>query len=137
MKHLHIRTGIDLMRVSRIEAAFRTYGERFVSRIYTAHEQQICGDRVHALAGRWAAKEAVSKLLGTGFHGLGSGEHAISWKSVEISRDDLSKPIVQLYDHAQVVASQLHIKQIDISISHDGEYVIASAVALCYNGEEE
>jgi len=125
------------MRVSRIESAVSKFGSRFVSRIYTAHEQQICGNRVQALAGRWAAKEAVAKLLGTGLQGLGSGQHAVQWQSIEIRRDALNKPVVALHDDAIMVANQLHIKQIDISISHEGEYVIASAVALCYISDEE
>lgn len=127
---LRIRTGIDLMRVSRIERVMIRFGTRFVNRIFTANEQAICGDRVHAYAARWAAKEAVAKLLGTGLQGLGSGHDALPWQSIEIQRNAQQKPLVCLHDRAAEVAQRQYIQHIDISLSHDGEYVVASAVAL-------
>lgn len=118
------------MRVARIERVIRQYGARFVERIFTENERVICGDRVHAYAARWAAKEAVAKLLGTGLQGLGSGAIALSWQSIEIQRTDQQKPIVCLHNRAAEVARRNHVRHIDISLSHDGDYVVASAVAL-------
>lgn len=137
MMNLRIRTGVDLMRVARIERVMRTYGDRFVNRIFTANEQAICGDRVHAYAARWAAKEAVAKLLGTGLQGLGSGAVALPWQSIEIQRNDQQKPLVCLHDRAAEVARRHHVHHIDISLSHDGDYVVASAVALQIDTSEE
>ncbi len=133
---LRIRTGVDLMRISRIERVMTMYGDRFVQRIFTLQERLICGNRVHAYAARWAAKEAVAKLLGTGLQGLGSGTHAVSWQSIEIQRNENQKPTVQLYGSAADVARSLAIHDIDISLSHDGEYVVASAVALVIGTQE-
>lgn len=125
------------MRVARIERVMHQYGARFVNRIFTANERAICGDRVHAYAARWAAKEAVAKLLGTGLHGLGSGAVGLSWQSIEIQRNDQQKPFVCLYDRAAEVARHMHVQHIDISLSHDGDYVVASAVALQFDPPEE
>lgn len=137
MMNVRIRTGVDLMRVARIERVIRQYGDRFVMRIFTPNEQAICGDRVHAYAARWAAKEAVAKLLGTGLQGLGSGATAVSWLSIEIRRNNQQKPIVYLHGRAAEVARQNQLQHIDISLSHDGDYVIASAVALQVGTTEE
>lgn len=135
--NLRIRTGVDLMRVARIERVMRQYGDRFISRIFTANEQAICGNRVHSYAARWAAKEAVAKLLGTGLQGLGSGPVALPWQSIEIQRSENQKPLVCLHDRAAEVARQHHLDYIDISLSHDGDYVVASAVALQIGDIEE
>lgn len=137
MMNLRIRTGVDLMRVARIERVIHQFGRRFITRIFTDNEQAICGDRVHAYAARWAAKEAVAKLLGTGLQGLGSGAVALPWRSIEIQRNDQQKPLVYLHDRAAEVARQHHVHHIDISLSHDGEYVVASAVALQIGDAEE
>jgi holo-[acyl-carrier protein] synthase len=137
MMNLRVRTGVDLMRVARIERVMRHYGARFVNRIFTVNEQIICGDRVHAYAARWAAKEAVAKLLGTGLQGLGSGSMALPWQSIEIQRNDQQKPLVCLHNRAAEIARQYNVNHIDISLSHDGEYVVASAVALQIGGAEE
>lgn len=137
MMNLRIRTGVDLMRVARIERVIQQFGNRFVRRIFTANEQAICGDRAHSYAARWAAKEAVAKLLGTGLQGLGSGAMAVSWHSIEIQRNDQQKPIVCLHDRAAEVAQRNRLHHIDISLSHDGEYVVASAVALQFGDAEE
>lgn len=133
---VRVRTGVDLMRVSRIERVIARYGVRFIQRIFTDQERIICADRAHSYAARWAAKEAVAKLLGTGLQGLGSGALALPWQSIEIQRDVNQKPLVQLHGRAAIVAHQQSLINIDISISHDGEYVIASAVALFVDNEE-
>lgn len=135
--NMRIRTGIDLMRVSRIERMIQQYGARFIDRIFTIEERAICGNRVHAYAARWAAKEAVAKLLGTGLRGLGSGSTAVPWHSIEIHRNTQQKPLVCLHDQAAEIARQQQLHSIDISLSHDGEYVIASAVALQLQDKQE
>lgn len=133
---MRIRTGVDLMRIARIEHTISRFGDRFIRRIFTDAERQICGDRVHAYAARWAAKEAIAKLLGTGLQGIGSGSYALPWRSIEIQRDAHQKPVVHLHGRALHVAHEYHIHDIDVSLSHDGEYVVASAVALIYNNGE-
>jgi holo-[acyl-carrier protein] synthase len=125
------------MRIARIERVIRNYGHRFINRIFTENEQLICGDRVHSYAARWAAKEAVAKLLGTGLQGLGSGSVALPWQSIEIQRNQQQKPLVCLHDRAAEIARQQRLYHIDVSLSHDGEYVVASAVALQIGDSEE
>ena len=82
------------------------------------------------LAARWAAKEAVAKLLGVGIRGLASGADAIPWHDIQIQRDAVGKPQIVLHRHAATIAAAQGLFSFDISISHDGEYTIASAVAI-------
>ena len=91
--------GVDIIEVERIESAIRQWGERFLNRIYTEVELKICQDRASSLAARFAAKEAVMKVLGTGTRGIG-------WKEIEILSDGLGKPLVKLYGKAKSKAEE-------------------------------
>jgi holo-[acyl-carrier protein] synthase len=127
---LVLRTGIDMVHVPRLATIWARYGRRFEQRIYTEREQIICAQRPHALAGRWAAKEAIAKLLGVGLQGLGSGVGAVAWQSIEVERDAQGKPLVILHALARQHFDALGLSVIEVSISHDGEYVVASATAV-------
>ena len=127
---LVVRTGVDLVYIPRIARIVARFGDRFVQRIYTPQETMICAGRIHALAARWAGKEAVAKLLGVGVAGIGSGTHAIPFRHIEIGRAQNGKPQVVLYDRARACADSLGLTSFDISLSHDGDYVVASAVAI-------
>ena len=127
---LVLRTGIDMVHVPRLATIWARYGTRFAQRIYTEREQVICGNRPQALAGRWAAKEAIAKLLGVGLQGLGSGSGAVAWHSIEVERDMQGKPVVVLHALARQRFDELGLSVIEVSISHDGEYVVASATAV-------
>lgn len=125
-----VRTGVDIVHIPRIARVLTRFGARFVQRIYTDSEIRICAGHPHALAARWAAKEALSKLLGVGVSGLGSGASAIPFRHLEIARADSGKPLVVLHQRAALCAHAQHLTAFDISLSHDGEYAIASAVAV-------
>lgn len=127
---LCVRTGIDIVHIPRIKRMLDLYGVRFVARIYTVSEVHTCTGRVEAFAVRWAAKEAVAKLLGVGVAGLGSGSDAISFRHIEITRLQNGKPQVVLHERARLVAHQLGVTAFDVSLSHDGDYAVASVVAL-------
>ena len=119
--------GIDIVRCDRIERVWRDHADRFVDRIYTPAERDYClncktpGIR---LAGRFAAKEAVLKLLGTGWRG------EIRWTDIETLPDPLGKPLITLHGEAARLAENMGIEQILISISHTADNAIASAIGV-------
>lgn len=118
-----IGIGTDIIEVDRIEKAIVRAG--FMERVYTKNEQEhyrLKHERAETLAGFFAAKEAVSKALGTGFRKFGL-------KDIEIIPDVLGKPEVFLYGNAEVLRCQLGISQILVSISHCKEYATAFAIA--------
>jgi len=127
---LVIRTGVDMVKIARIAAVVARHGQRFVARVLVESEIQLCADRIPAIAARWAAKEAVAKMLGVGIRGLASGADALAWHDIEITRDAIGKPLICLHRNAATIAAAQGLCSFDISISHDGEYAIASVVAI-------
>jgi len=115
--------GVDIIEIARIEEAVTNWGERFLNRIYTESELQLCCNDSSALAVRFANKEAVMKLLGTGVRG-------ISWKEIETIAYPSGKPLVNLYGKAQTKAKELGIKGIAVSLSHCKDYAIAMAAGI-------
>ena len=113
--------GTDIIEIARIRQAIDRWGERFLHRIYTEPELDLCGKRPEALAARFASKEAVMKLLGTGAKG-------ISWRDIETLASPGGKPSVKLYGGAQSEANKLGIKEIDVSLAHSREHAIAAAI---------
>src|ERR1700710_2823582 len=96
-------TGIDMIEIVRIERAIASWGERFLSRIFTAAELAAYRGRTPSLAARWAAKEAVAKLLGVGGRGLGAAsrpESAIRWTEIEVLSDASGRPALVLHGRA-------------------------------------
>jgi holo-[acyl-carrier protein] synthase len=85
--------GIDIIKVDRIRAAIEKFGSRFSKRVLTPSEQRYVRDRPETFAGRWAAKEAVSKVLGLGVRGIG-------WRDIEIERLPTGQPAVRLHGRA-------------------------------------
>ncbi len=129
-----IAHGIDLVDCPRIEQMIQRHGERFVKRVFTANEQAYAEknkNEVEKLAGRFAAKEAVLKLVGTGWRGK------IAWTDIEIINNDAGQPEVTLGGEVKKIADKLGIKQISISITHTANFAIASAVALAQSNEDE
>jgi holo-[acyl-carrier protein] synthase len=92
-------------------------------RVLTAGERSYVRGRPETMAGRWAAKEAVSKVLGLGVRGIG-------WQEIEVERLPTGQPSVRLHDRAAARATQLGIQHIALSISHEREYAIAIAYAV-------
>ena len=119
--------GIDIIKVERIAAALRRFGDRFPRRVLTEAEQRYVRNRPPNFAGRWAAKEAVSKVLGLGVRGVG-------WRDIEIARLPTGQPAVRLHGRARVRAEQLGMGRIAVSISHEGEYAVAIAFGIRTEG---
>lgn len=113
--------GVDIVEIGRIESAIKRLGERFLSRIYTETELRTCRDRLTSLASRFAAKEAVMKVLGTG--GIG-----VAWREIEILTDDDGRPSVRLHGRALDKATKLNLKEVSISLSDSKEYAVAVAI---------
>ncbi len=122
-----IAHGIDLVDCPRIEEMIKRHGRRFVNRIFTAAEQAYADankDRVEKLAGRFAAKEAILKLMGTGWRGK------IAWTDIEVVNNAVGQPEVTLDGEVKKLADKFGIKHISVSITHTANFAIASAVAL-------
>ncbi len=122
-----IAHGIDLVDCPRIEQMIERHGERFIKRVFTAAEQAYAEknkNEVEKLAGRFAAKEAVLKLVGTGWRGK------IAWTDIEIINNAAGQPEVTLGGEVRKIADKLGIKHISVSITHTANFAIASAVAL-------
>ncbi len=116
------RIGVDIVEIARIENAIARWRERFLRRIYTSAEIELCSSRPHSLAGRFAAKEAVMKALGCGFKGA-------PWREIEILADSEGMPLVNLTGRARARADHLGIKQVLVSLSHSNSQAIAYAHA--------
>jgi len=122
--------GVDLVRCDRIERMWADHGDRFLDRVYTPAEREYCLNcktPVQRLAGRFAAKEAVMKLVGTGWRG------GIRWTDIETLPDPLGKPLVSLYGSAATLAQAIGVEQILLSISHTADSALASAIGLGSN----
>jgi holo-[acyl-carrier protein] synthase len=117
-----VRAGVDLVDVRRIAALLDRYGERFTRRVFTGRELAECGRRPDRLAARFAAKEAVSKALGTGIG-------RVSWQEIEIVRGDAGRPKLVLAGAAAELASEQGLSDWDVSISHTPSQAIAFVVA--------
>jgi len=114
-------TGIDMIEIPRIRKALARWGEVFLRRIYTEAEIQRYRAKPSSLAARFACKEAVMKLLGTGRRGL-------SWREIETLSHPDGKPVVNLYGRAKDKAQTLGVTEINVSLSHSKEYAIASVI---------
>ena len=119
--------GIDVVEVERIAAAIERHGEPFLAKLFTAQERKYCEvQKKPALhfAARFAAKEAVSKALGTGIGGQAG------WLDLEITRDPSGAPKLVLSGNAADFATLNGITEIQISLTHAREYAVANAIAV-------
>ena len=124
---MRISCGIDTIRISRIKDAYKRKGERFLERIYTPVEQSDCETkgkgRMPSLATRFAAKEAVSKALGTGI-----GAEGVRFTDIEVVMQQTGRPTIVLYGNARKLFLRLGGRQAEISLSHDGDQAMAVCV---------
>ena len=118
-----LAVGIDLVEVERITDALARFGDRFLQRVYTDEELAIVGRNPIRLAGRFAAKEACAKALGTGIDGP-------RWRELECLRDAAGKPTLRLHGAAAERARALGWRTLDVSISTTRRHGIALVVAL-------
>lgn len=119
--------GTDIVECVRIGRMIEQHGELFLTRVFTDKEIRYCQNRKRAMehfAGRFAAKEAILKCLGTGWR------KGISWTDMEIINNREGKPLVELCGHAGEIAQQSGIQSILISISHCRAYATAYATAI-------
>ncbi|MBI1902898.1 MAG: holo-ACP synthase [Planctomycetia bacterium] len=119
--------GTDIIECLRIAQMIERHGELFIGRVYTPHEIEYCQARKQAtqhFAGRWAAKEAVLKALGTGWI------KGISWRDVEIRTEPGGRPSVILHGGALAASRRLGIAEVMISISHCRSHATAYALAI-------
>ena len=114
--------GIDLIDVDRIHAVLARFPDRFRLRVLTESEQRYCGRKVERIAGRWAAKEAISKVLGLGVRGVG-------WREIEILPNRAGAPQVHLHARAARRAAAMSLDDVSVSISHERHMAVAVAVA--------
>jgi holo-[acyl-carrier protein] synthase len=115
--------GIDIIKVARIRETIERFGPRFARRVLTPAEQRYVRDRPETFAGRWAAKEAVSKVLGLGVRGIG-------WRDIEVERLPTGQPSVRLHGRAAQRAEQLGMDRIALSITHESDYAVAIAFGV-------
>ncbi len=117
--------GSDIVEIKRVREIIERRGQSFLERIFTHAEIGYCflaKDASIRFAGRFAAKEAVLKALGTGLRG-------VRWQDIEIVRDSFGKPMVRLTAGAASLAESQKITEIFLTISHSRNYAIAYAVA--------
>ncbi|MCX7731551.1 MAG: holo-ACP synthase [candidate division WOR-3 bacterium] len=116
--------GIDLIEVARIRQALERFGSRFQTRVFTPAEIAFCErltDKYPSYAGRFAAKEAFSKALGTGLRG------AISWQEIEICDNERSRPSIRVTGRAKEILAG---RTVHLSLTHLRDYA-AAVVVIC------
>jgi holo-[acyl-carrier protein] synthase len=126
--------GIDLVDFPRIEEMVARHDKRFLDKVFTAAEQAYAEanrNGLEKLAGRFAAKEAVLKLVGTGWRGK------IAWTDIEVVNTATGQPEVRLSGEVKKIADKLGITQISVSITHTANFAIASAVAMAKSNENK
>jgi holo-[acyl-carrier protein] synthase len=114
--------GIDLIDIDRNVGVLGRFPDRFRERVLTDHERRYVGRKVERLAGRWAAKEAISKVLGLGVRGVG-------WREIEILPNRAGQPQVYLHGRAAARADDMGLDEVSVSISHERHMAVAVAVA--------
>jgi len=120
---VNVAVGVDIIEVERVRGVYERHGERFLQRVYTELEIQQCRGKIARLAGRFAAKEAISKALGTGLHG-------VTWQEMEVVQLRSGRPSVRLHGNAKLRAELLGISAFDVSIADLALFSIAIAVAV-------
>lgn len=124
--------GTDIVECLRIAQMIERHGELFINRVFTELEVEYCSSRRQAtqhFAGRWAAKEAILKALGTGWR------KGIAWRDIEVLNNSQGRPEVTLRGGASEMADTLGIGEMLVSISHCRSHATAYAIALGENGQ--
>jgi len=122
---LIIGLGVDITEVPRIQAAIEGRGQRFLDRVFTPNEIAYCErfkNKFERYAGRFAAKEAAMKALGTGWR------RGIRWVDLEVVREQSGRPSMSLAGEAAKIAAQLGVKRISLSITHTESEALAQVI---------
>lgn len=117
--------GVDITEVDRMEAAIARRGPAFLARLFTPAEILYCQRHRHSaerFAGRFAAKEAAMKALGTGW------ARGVRWVDIEVVREPSGKPTLKLAGAAREIAASLGVKHIVVTITHDGNTALAQVI---------
>ena len=117
--------GLDIAEIDRIEAAIVRHGAPILERLFTPSEVAYCEsykNRFERYAGRFAAKEAAMKALGTGWR------HGVRWRDIEVTREPSGKPTLRLNGVARSFADRLGVKHISITITHSGNFALAQVI---------
>ena len=117
-----VYTGIDIVEIERVQRLISRYAERFTKRVFTAREIAEAGGQAEKFASRFAAKEAVKKILTDNYH-------FVNWHSIETTRERGHAPQIKLYGDAAERAEALGIQSISVSLTHSAGVAIASVVA--------
>ena len=122
-----IKVGTDICQINRVRSVYKRFGKRFLSRVLTKNEiKYVISDKknlINRLAGRFAGKEATSKVLGTGLRG-------VYFKEIEILREKSGAPKIVLYKRAKQKAKEKGLANFEVSISHEKEFAIAIVIAV-------
>ncbi len=122
---LIIGMGVDLAEVERIQKAIERHGEPFLRRVYTAAEREYCEkfkNKYERYAGRFAAKEAAMKALGTGWR------RGVRWVDFEVVREKGGRPTIRLDGEARKIAVELGVNRIALSITHTEAQALAQVI---------
>ena len=122
---LIVGLGVDIAEVDRIKGAIERHGKTFLKRVYTPQEIAYCEgfrNKFERYAGRFAAKEAAMKALGTGWR------RGVRWVDLEVVRESGGRPTLALTGEAQKIAQQLGVKRIALSITHTETQALAQVI---------
>ena len=120
-----IGTGVDLIEIERIARSIERFGERFLRRVYTDHEIAYCSSRrasAESFAARFAAKEAGAKALGTGI------SRGVTWNEFQVRRHPGGRPVLELRGRAELLARELGVRAISLSLTHTGNLAMATVM---------
>jgi holo-[acyl-carrier protein] synthase len=134
-----LRLGTDLVHLPRLVRIFDRYGAPFFQKLLTEQEWNYCQSGgtqgikgkillIRRAAGRIAVKEAVAKALGCGLNGMGWSQ-GVDWKEIEVLSTPQSPPQLRLFGKAEALAEQLQLHHWQLSLSHDGDYALATVIA--------
>ena len=120
---MKVAAGVDLIEIGRLQGTIQRHGDRFLKRVFTQRELDEVGQDMPSLAGRFAAKEAVAKALGTGIG-------AVAWQEIEVLRGEARQPLLHLHGEASRLADSLGLQEWSLSLSHTHTHAIAMVVAI-------
>jgi holo-[acyl-carrier protein] synthase len=130
---MRILVGVDVQPIDEVAASIREFGERYTKRLFTDHELESCGENpvtaVSGLAGRFAAKEAVLKVLDL-------AEAVPAWRDIEVRRSPSGRPQIVLSGDAREIARRQGVRDLSVSLSHGGGIATATVVAQLADEEE-
>ena len=119
---MSLTCGVDLVDIERFQGTVQRHGERFLRRVFTVQELADAAQSPASLAARFAAKEAVSKALGTGIG-------AVGWCEIEVLRGPARQPVLQLHGAAARLAEEQGLRTWSLSLSHTHTHAVAMVVA--------